>query len=225
MSPLTIADAEKVYQRDTVARTAFNRFPKAILQELCKKREISVVNTGLRSHEPTKPDYINALLFFLLGGMTQMVDIVMSSVEPSMRKEAEREFTNAIDVEMEPEWLLQAEGGALAVSSSLPLDEPEIPLFPFPSVCIRLYKDAQAWHYLCEILFHRDLEGNINLHELRLELAVDGELQVLEPRRHRPFFNYTPGILHADDVDALLADGFLQVTDGAAHPKTLLRCR
>lgn len=47
-----------------------------------------------------------------------------------------------------------------------------------PPVRIRLYKDAKAWHYLREILFHRDLEGNINLHELKIELAVDGSLHV-----------------------------------------------
>ena len=65
MSPLTIANAEKVYQRTTVARTAYNRFPKAILQELCQKKEIFVLNSGLQSDVPTKTDYIKALLFFV----------------------------------------------------------------------------------------------------------------------------------------------------------------
>ena len=132
--------------------------------------------------------------------MTQEVDVEMSSVEPSVHQEAEPEFTNEIDVEMESEWLPRtgralAQGGALAIrwaqqnlkcytssqllSSSLPFDEPENRLSPLtPPVRIHLYKDAQAWHYLREILFHRDLEGNINLLELRSELAVDGELQV-----------------------------------------------
>ena len=64
MALFTITDAEKVYQRDTVARTAYNRFSKAVLQELCEKNGIIAVNTGLRSHVPTKPDYIKALLFF-----------------------------------------------------------------------------------------------------------------------------------------------------------------
>lgn len=65
MSPLTIANAEKVYQRDTVARTAYNPFPKAVLQELCEKKGIFVVNTGLRSNVPMKADYIQALHFFV----------------------------------------------------------------------------------------------------------------------------------------------------------------
>jgi len=65
MSPLTIANAEKVYQRDTVARTAYNRFPKAVLQELCEKNGIFVVNSRLQSNVPTKTDYIKALIFFV----------------------------------------------------------------------------------------------------------------------------------------------------------------
>ena len=53
-----------------------------------------------------------------------------------------------------------------------------LPSSSTPPVRIRLYEDAKAWHYLREILFHRDLEGNINLHELKVELAVDGSLHV-----------------------------------------------
>jgi len=70
MSPLTVANAEKVYQRDTVARTAYNRFRKAVLQELCEKNGIFVVNSGLRSNVPTKADYIKALLFFVSDPLT-----------------------------------------------------------------------------------------------------------------------------------------------------------
>jgi len=65
MSPLMVANAEKVYQQDTIAWTVYNRFPKAVLQELCEKNGIFVVNSGLRSNVPTKADYIKALLFFI----------------------------------------------------------------------------------------------------------------------------------------------------------------
>lgn len=59
------------------------------------------------------------------------------------------------------------------------LDETEtLPSALTPSLRIRLYKDAKAWHYLREILFRRDLAGNINLCELKTELAVDGQLYV-----------------------------------------------
>ena len=52
--------------------------------------------------------------------MTQEVDVEMSSVEPSVRQEAEPEFTNEIDVVMESEWFPRtgralAQGGALAI--------------------------------------------------------------------------------------------------------------
>jgi hypothetical protein len=59
------------------------------------------------------------------------------------------------------------------------LDETEALPSPLTApVRIRLFKDAKAWHYLREILFNRDLEGNINLCELKTELAIDGQLHV-----------------------------------------------
>lgn len=75
------------------------------------------------------------------------------------------------------------------------VDETETSPLPFtPPVRIRLYRDARAWHYLREILFYRDLEGNINLHELKSELAVDGQLHVrnftLDFDRTTKFFFY-----------------------------------
>ena len=35
--------------------------------------------------------------------------------------------------------------------------------------------------------------------------------QVLEPRRRHPFFEYTPGLLHRDDLEDLMDDNFLRV--------------
>ena len=66
------------------------------------------------------------------------------------------------------------------ISLAMELDESEtLPLPLTSSLCICLYKDAKAWHYLWEILFHLDLEGNINLCELKTELVVDGQLYVM----------------------------------------------
>ena len=43
-------------------------------------------------------------------------------------------------------------------------------------VHIHLYEDTKA--YLLEILFHSNLEGNINLHKLKVELFVDRSLHI-----------------------------------------------
>ena len=67
----------------------------------------------------------------------------------------------------------------MLISLSMDFNETDaLPSSLTPPVRIRLYEDTKAWHYLCEILFHHDLEGNINLHELKVELAVNRSLHI-----------------------------------------------
>lgn len=62
MSPLTIESARVVYERTVVPRTGYNRFQKPILRTLCEEKRIHVRSTAVRSSNPTKDDYIRALL-------------------------------------------------------------------------------------------------------------------------------------------------------------------
>lgn len=62
MSPSTIDDARVIYERTVVPRTGYKRFQKAILQTLCEEKGIHVRSTAVRSSNPTKDDYIRALL-------------------------------------------------------------------------------------------------------------------------------------------------------------------
>ncbi|KIJ91531.1 hypothetical protein K443DRAFT_66883, partial [Laccaria amethystina LaAM-08-1] len=51
-----------VYERTVIPRTGYNRFHKAILRTLCEEKGIHVRSTAVRSSNPTKDDYIKALL-------------------------------------------------------------------------------------------------------------------------------------------------------------------
>ena len=62
MPPSTIENARVVYKRTVVPQTGYNRFQKAILQTLCEEKGIYVRSTGVWSSDPTKADYIRALL-------------------------------------------------------------------------------------------------------------------------------------------------------------------
>jgi hypothetical protein len=62
MPPSTIENARVVYERTVVPRTGYNRFHKAILRTLCEEKGIHVRSTAVRSSNPTKDDYIKALL-------------------------------------------------------------------------------------------------------------------------------------------------------------------
>ena len=59
----TLQDAEKLFQQQSVPKTAFNPFRKEILQQLCEKHQLKVAPTGKRQQDsPIKADYIVALL-------------------------------------------------------------------------------------------------------------------------------------------------------------------
>ena len=100
-------------------------------------------------------------------------------------------------------------------------------MFLATALCVWLYKQAKDWHYVCEVACECNSDGNVDLYKLKEELGVDGNLQVcaenymednsltlaqvLESRRRHPFFEYTPGLLHKDDLEDLTDDNFLQV--------------
>ena len=99
--------------------------------------------------------------------------------------------------------------------------------FSATALRVWLYKQAKDWHYVREVAFECNSDGNVDLYKLKEELGVDGNLQVcaenhtednsltlaqvLEPCRRRPFFEYAPGLLHRDDLEDLMDDNFLRV--------------
>jgi len=123
----------------------------------------------------------------------QEVDIEMSTDKPFASKEA---GTGSLEVNVLMELQPHSQPTGMArwaqpnqkcfktlkyiyISSAMELDETEALPSPLTTpVRIRLFKDAKAWHYLREILFNHDLEGNINLCELKTELAINGQLHV-----------------------------------------------
>jgi len=131
----------------------------------------------------------------------QEVDIEMSTDKPFASKEVgARSLEANVLMELQPHSQptgILVEGGSLAarwaqpnqkcfktlkhiyISSAMELDENEALPSPLTApVCICLFKDVKVWHYLWEILSNHDLEGNINLCELKTELEIDGQLHV-----------------------------------------------
>ncbi|KAJ3525024.1 hypothetical protein NMY22_g10748 [Coprinellus aureogranulatus] len=78
---------------------------------------------------------------------------------------------------------------------------------------IKLFKERNDWHPQAETVYCTE-NGDISLTELHAQLKCKGgeELQVLDPKCHRPFYNYTPGvILYADALDLMADNGYLRV--------------
>ncbi|EDR03824.1 uncharacterized protein LACBIDRAFT_331031 [Laccaria bicolor S238N-H82] len=68
MADLTIEHTEHILQRDIIMPTTLKKFRREILKSLCQKFQLSVPSTAKRNHvEPTKTDYENALINFVLG--------------------------------------------------------------------------------------------------------------------------------------------------------------
>ena len=62
MPPSTIENVQVVYKQTIVPWTGYNHFQKAILWALYEEKGIYVRSTGVQSSDPTKYDYIRALL-------------------------------------------------------------------------------------------------------------------------------------------------------------------
>ena len=51
-------------------------------------------------------------------------------------------------------------------------------MFSAMALCVWLYRQAKDWHYVREVAFECNSDGNVDMYKLKEELGVDGNLQV-----------------------------------------------
>ncbi|EDR13489.1 uncharacterized protein LACBIDRAFT_322462 [Laccaria bicolor S238N-H82] len=192
LKSLTIEHAECILQRDIIAPTALKKFRRDILKSLCQKFQLSVPSTAKRNHaEPTKTDYENALINFVLGTHEDSqadIEIGIEMVAVDMRS-----------LPLEP-LLVDKDEAARSV--------PEV---PHRILCVRHFEGPKDWCHRQEIDVECNDKGDLDLFTVLQKLRMNGKVVVLDPWKLWPFLEYKVNMLEADDIDLLFKDGYLCV--------------
>ncbi|EDQ99293.1 uncharacterized protein LACBIDRAFT_335113 [Laccaria bicolor S238N-H82] len=192
MADLTIEHAKRILQRDIIAPTALKKFRRDILKSLCQKFQLSVPSTAKRNRaEPTKTDYENALINFVLG----MHEDSQANIEMGIE-------TVAVDMRSLPLEPLLVDKDEAARS---------VPEVPRRILRVRHFEGPKDWCHRQEIDVECNDNGDLDLFTVLQKLRMNGKVVVLDPQKLRPFLEYKVNMLEADDIDLLFKDGYLRV--------------
>ncbi|KAH7904700.1 hypothetical protein BJ138DRAFT_1119165 [Hygrophoropsis aurantiaca] len=182
---MSLEEAERTLNKSNICRTAFQKFPKATLVNLCEANGIQPECNGRKYQGSSlKRDYEKALYEF--------------------RKRTGRHLGKPPN-----------EREIIVAPLSLPgpiVVHPQPTCPPTSKVTFRVYNKPGDWVHTGENSCPLEENGDLDLTSISRIMQTDDVCRIIDPTNHRMFYQYEPGILRADDLEDLMDNGFLQVT-------------
>ncbi|OBZ65930.1 hypothetical protein A0H81_14170 [Grifola frondosa] len=79
------------------------------------------------------------------------------------------------------------------------------------SIRIALYAGLRDWRPMREIEHTIGPSDNVDLHVIATAFGLSKGCKVIDPKNHRPFYEYTPGYLEAANMEDMVKDGHLGI--------------
>ncbi|KAH7903856.1 hypothetical protein BJ138DRAFT_1119984 [Hygrophoropsis aurantiaca] len=205
---MSLQDAERILEKAVIGRTAFQRFSKNVLADLCAANNLThELNSSKRTL--LKADYENALFDFRerQGRRSKVSQTRLAPVKtPHMQHE--QTFNNMPDDDMMVSEDVDTFKRQEQVGSRT---RTYMPAISVATVTVRVYNKAKDWMHINEKACALDSNGDLNLSLVSQTIGTNAMCRIVDPTNYHLFYQYEPGILRADDLEDLLDDGFLRV--------------
>ncbi|KAJ3563726.1 hypothetical protein NP233_g8754 [Leucocoprinus birnbaumii] len=188
------------------------------LYKLCEARNLVVEPTGKRGKgRVVKRDYIAAIKKYCgdVRGGTQSVGSTTGpssadrlSVDTEMAFDADILGQNARPEPVQVVGIAQVARDWLDDMNLIQLNH-RTKSYRSKRVKIRVFEHPKDWASIAETERALEVRGGLDLHELEGYLGY--QVQIIAPRTYRPFFEYVPGYIDADDLVELLHDDYIRV--------------